>query len=59
MNHDEILRIVKNQSVWCNQYYLNKKNDTILYNKQMAKEQRQRKIRKKNNEFKENICGFL
>jgi len=59
MNHDEMLRIIKNQSVWCNQYYLNKKHESIMYNKQMAKEQRQRRIRKQNNEFKGNVCGFF
>jgi len=59
MNNDEMQYIVKNQKIWSYQYYLNKKNESILYKNKMTKEQRERKIRKKNNKFKENICGFL
>lgn len=59
MNNDEMQYIVKNQNIWRNQYYLNKRNENIIYKKQMAKEQIERKLKKKNNEFKQNICGFL
>jgi hypothetical protein len=58
MNSDEMHRIIRNQNVWANQYHLNKKNENNLYKERMVKEQIERRIRQKNNIFKENFCGY-